>query len=387
VGAVVIITAGFKEIGGAGLALEREVVRIVKQYGMRLVGPNCMGIINMDPAVRLQASFSATEPLSGPIAFSSQSGALGEAILALMRDRGLGLSMFVSLGNKADVSGNDLLQYWEQDPNTRVILMYLESFGNPQRFLEICQRVSKKKPIIAVKSGRTAAGARAAASHTGSLAGADNAVESLFKQAGVIRASSIEELFVYASAFASQPLPMGTRVAIITNSGGPAILATDACIELGLQIPTLSDETQARIRAAVAPEASVTNPVDMIATAAGRNEVAIRAVAGDPPRRPHRDLHLAGNDRRAGRGARHHPWRPGLRETGARVLHGQRAISRSDRPHARRRTGRLHVPRGRGARAGGDGALRPLGAASLGRAPEVRRHGPRRHRSPRAVGA
>jgi acetyl coenzyme A synthetase (ADP forming)-like protein len=282
VGAVVIITAGFKEIGGAGLALEREVVRIVKQYGMRLVGPNCMGIINMDPAVRLQASFSATEPLSGPIAFSSQSGALGEAILALMRDRGLGLSMFVSLGNKADVSGNDLLEYWERDANTRVILMYLESFGNPQRFLEISQRVSKKKPIIAVKSGRTAAGARAAASHTGSLAGADNAVESLFTQAGVIRASSIEELFVYASAFASQPMPMGTRVAIITNSGGPAILATDACIELGLQIPTLSDETQARIRAAVAPEASVTNPVDMIATAAGpQYEVAIRAVAED----------------------------------------------------------------------------------------------------------
>ena len=283
VGAVVIITAGFKEIGEAGLSLEREVVRIVKHHGMRLVGPNCMGVINMDPAVRLQASFSATEPLTGPIAFSSQSGALGEAILALMRDRGLGLSMFVSLGNKADVSGNDLLEYWEQDPNTRVILMYLESFGNPQRFLEIAQRVSKKKPVIAVKSGRTAAGARAAASHTGSLAGADNAVESLFTQAGVIRAAGIEELFIYASAFASQPMPAGTRVAIVTNSGGPAILATDACIELGLQIPTLSDETQARIRAAVAPEASVANPVDMIATAAGpQYEAAMRAAAGDP---------------------------------------------------------------------------------------------------------
>ena len=282
-GAVVIITAGFKETGEAGLALEREVVRVVKHYGMRLVGPNCMGIINMDPAVRLQASFSDNEPVPGSVAFSSQSGALGEAILALLRERGLGLSMFVSLGNKADVSGNDLLEYWEHDPQTRVILMYLESFGNPQRFLEICQRVAKKKPIIAVKSGRTAAGARAAASHTGSLAGADNAVESLFAQSGVIRATSIEELFVFAAAFASQPVPAGPHVAIVTNSGGPAILATDACIELGLQIPTLAADTQRRIRAAVAPEASVTNPVDMIATATGpQYEVAVRAAAEDP---------------------------------------------------------------------------------------------------------
>jgi acetyl coenzyme A synthetase (ADP forming)-like protein len=282
IGAVVIITAGFKETGEAGLALERDVVRLVKQHGMRLVGPNCMGIINMDPAVRLQASFSANEPVPGTVAFSSQSGALGEAILALLRERGLGLSMFVSLGNKADVSGNDLLEYWEDDPQTHVILMYLESFGNPQRFLEICQRVSKKKPIIAVKSGRTAAGARAAASHTGSLAGADNAVESLLAQAGVIRATSIEELFVFASAFASQPIPRDTRVAIVTNSGGPAILATDACIELGLQIPTLSPATQDRIRLAVAPEASVANPVDMIATAAAAQyETTMRAVAGD----------------------------------------------------------------------------------------------------------
>ncbi|MDH4066154.1 MAG: CoA-binding protein, partial [Acidobacteriota bacterium] len=282
VGAVVLITAGFKETGEAGRALERDVVRMARHYGIRLVGPNCMGIINMDPAVRLQASFSANEPLPGPVAFSSQSGALGEAILALMRERGLGLSTFVSLGNKADVSGNDLLEYWEQDPQTRLILMYLESFGNPQRFLEICQRVSKTKPIIAVKSGRTAVGARAAASHTGSLAGADNAVESLFAQSGVIRATSIEELFVFASAFASQPIPRGTRVAIVTNSGGPGILATDACIELGLQIPTLADTTQQQIRAAVAPEASVANPVDMIATATGpQYEVAVRAAAQD----------------------------------------------------------------------------------------------------------
>jgi acetate---CoA ligase (ADP-forming) len=281
--AVVMITAGFKEIGEAGARLEKQVVEIVKRYGMRLVGPNCMGIINMDPMVRLQASFSANEPEAGNVAFSSQSGALGEAILALLRERGLGLSMFVSLGNKADVSGNDLIAYWEHDPNTRVILMYLESFGNPQKFLQLCRRVSKTKPILAVKSGRTAAGARAAASHTGSLAGAENAADSLFTQAGVIRAASIEELFVYATAFASQPVPRGKRVAIVTNSGGPGILATDACIQLGLDIPTLADSTQARMRLVVAPEASVSNPVDMIATAgAPQYEACVRAVAEDP---------------------------------------------------------------------------------------------------------
>jgi acetyltransferase len=283
VGGVVMITAGFKEVGEAGARLEQQVVEIVKRYGMRLVGPNCMGIINMDPLVRLQASFSANEPIAGNVAFSSQSGALGEAILALLRERGLGLSMFVSLGNKADVSGNDLIAYWEHDPNTRVILMYLESFGNPQKFLQLCRRVSKAKPILAVKSGRTAAGARAAASHTGSLAGAENAVDSLFTQAGVIRAATIEELFVYASAFASQPVPQGKRVAIVTNSGGPGILATDACIQLGLEIPTLAESTQATMRAVVAPEASLTNPVDMIATAAGpQYEACVRAVAQDP---------------------------------------------------------------------------------------------------------
>lgn len=280
---IVMITAGFKEVGDAGLELEQQVVDRVKRYGMRLIGPNCMGIINMNPAVRLQASFSANHPVPGNVSFSSQSGALGEAILALLLERGLGLSMFVSLGNKADVSGNDLLEYWEHDPQTDVVLMYLESFGNPQKFLEICRRVTRTKPILAVKSGRTAAGARAAASHTGSLAGADIAVESLLSQAGVIRASSVEQLFVYAAAFASQPVPRGHRVAIVTNSGGPGILATDACVQMGLEIPTLSDDTQARMRTAVAAEASVVNPVDMIATATGpQYEACVRAVADDP---------------------------------------------------------------------------------------------------------
>ncbi len=279
---VIVITAGFKEVGESGAHLEHQLFAVARKYGMRVVGPNCMGVINTDPQVRLQATFSSTEPLPGNIAFSSQSGALGEAVLAAMRDLGLGLSMFVSLGNKVDVSGNDMLEYWEHDPRTKVILMYLESFGNPSRFVEIARRVTATKPILAVKSGRTAAGARAAASHTGSLAGADIAVESLLGQCGVIRAGSIKELFVYASAFATQPVPKGDRVAILTNSGGPAILATDACVQLGLRMTTLAPETQDAMRRVLAPEASVANPVDMIASATGQSyEACLRALVRD----------------------------------------------------------------------------------------------------------
>ena len=279
---VIVITAGFKEVGETGARLEHELFAVAKKYGMRVVGPNCMGVINTDPLVRLQATFSATEPLPGNIAFSSQSGALGEAVLASMRDLGLGLSMFVSLGNKVDVSGNDMLEYWEHDPRTKVILMYVESFGNPSRFVEIARRVTATKPILAVKSGRTAAGARAAASHTGSLAGADIAVESLLAQCGVIRAGSIKELFVYAAAFATQPVPRGDRVAILTNSGGPGILATDACVQLGMRMTTLAPQTQEAMRRVLAAEASVANPVDMIASATGSTyEVCLRALVRD----------------------------------------------------------------------------------------------------------
>lgn len=280
--ALIVITAGFKEVGEGGARLETELVEVARRYGMRVVGPNCMGVINTDPAVNLQATFSATRPLAGNIAFSSQSGALGEAVLALTRDLGLGLSSFVSLGNKADVSGNDLIEYWEHDPRTKVILMYLESFGNPARFVQIAQRVTRTKPILAVKAGRTEAGARAAASHTGSLAGADIGADSLLAQAGVIRASSIEELFVYASALSTQPIPKGTRVAILTNSGGPGILATDACVQTGLDIATISDGTRAAIRAVLPPEATGVNPIDMIAGAGGTSyEACLRALASD----------------------------------------------------------------------------------------------------------
>ncbi|MCK6571012.1 acetate--CoA ligase family protein [Myxococcota bacterium] len=281
---LVVITAGFKEVGGEGEVLEQKLREITRNAGMRMVGPNCMGLINTDPEFRLQGSFSATMvPLSGPIAFSSQSGALGEAILALMTQLGLGLSMFVSLGNKTDVSGNDLLEYWEHDPRTKVVLMYLESFGNPQRFMNTARRVARKKPILAMKSGRTAAGARAAASHTGSLAGADVAVDSLMAQCGVIRCEAIEQMFMFAAALATQPPPKGDRVAVVTNSGGPGILAVDACVRLGLQVPALSAATQARMRPALPPEASTANPVDMIASARGEHyQACLRAVVDDP---------------------------------------------------------------------------------------------------------
>ena len=256
---------------------------MAREGGIRLVGPNCMGIMNMAPDVRLQASFSASLPPPGNVAFASQSGAVGEAMLALLQERGLGLSMFVSLGNKADVSSNDLLAAWGDDPSTAVILLYMESFGHPQKFLEAAARVTRHTPIIAVKAGRSAAGARAAASHTGALAGSDRAVDALLAQSGVIRAGTIEECFVYASALATQPLPAGPRVAIITNAGGPAILATDTAIASGLQMAALSDATTAALRAALPPEASVANPIDMIASAqAAQYSTVVQAVVADP---------------------------------------------------------------------------------------------------------
>lgn len=280
--ALIVITAGFKEIGGVGAAREAALLRLVRRYRMRMVGPNCMGLVNTAPDVRLNASFALATPEPGPAAFLTQSGALGEVILANAREINLGISRFVSIGNKADVSGNDLLLHWENDPDVRLILMYLESFGNPRRFVEIARRVSRKKPILAVKAGRTAAGARAAFSHTGALGGADLAVDTLFEQCGVIRANSMEELFTLAPAFASQPIPRGDRVAILSNAGGPAILATDACIGSGLRLATLSAPTLRRLRQALPPECSVQNPVDLIASAdAQRYRAALAALTRD----------------------------------------------------------------------------------------------------------
>ncbi|OGQ79874.1 MAG: GNAT family N-acetyltransferase [Deltaproteobacteria bacterium RIFCSPLOWO2_12_FULL_60_19] len=265
--ALVVITAGFAETGAEGKALQQKLVEKVRGYGMRMVGPNCLGLINTDPQVRLNASFSPLFPPTGCVAMSSQSGALGLAILALAGQRGLGLSTFVSVGNKADVSSNDLLQYWEEDPRTRLILLYLESFGNPRRFARIARRVSRSKPIVAIKAGRTGAGTRAAGSHTAALAASDVAVDALFRQTGVIRAETLDEMFDIAAALGSQPLPRGRRVAIVTNAGGPAIMCADACEAGGLSIPQFSDATRSRLASFLPPAASVGNPVDMIASA------------------------------------------------------------------------------------------------------------------------
>jgi acetyl coenzyme A synthetase (ADP forming)-like protein len=265
--ALVVITAGFAEVGAEGRALQRQLVDKVRGYGMRMVGPNCLGLLNTAPEVHLNASFSPIFPPPGRVAMSSQSGALGLAILALARRLNLGLSTFVSVGNKADVSGNDLLQYWEEDEQTDVILLYLESFGNPRRFSRIARRVSRRKPIVAVKSGRTGAGRRAAGSHTAAMAARDVAVDALFRQTGVIRADTLAEMFDLAAALGSQPLPKGRRVGIITNAGGPGILCADTCEADDMHVPELKEATKARLGAFLPPQASLSNPVDMIASA------------------------------------------------------------------------------------------------------------------------
>jgi acetyl coenzyme A synthetase (ADP forming)-like protein len=265
--AIVVITAGFAETNAEGKQFQLELLEKVRGYGMRMIGPNCMGLLNTDPSVRLNASFSPVFPPSGPLAMSSQSGALGLAILALAAQRNLGLSTFVSVGNKADVSGNDLIEYWESDPATRVILLYLESFGNPRRFAQIARRVGRDKPIVAVKAGRSTAGKRAAGSHTAALAASDVAVDALFRQAGVIRAETLDELFDVAVALSSQPLIQGRRIGIVTNAGGPGILCADACAAAGLTVPELSEETRKLMRVFLPAAASISNPVDMVASA------------------------------------------------------------------------------------------------------------------------
>jgi acetate---CoA ligase (ADP-forming) len=280
--ALVVISAGFAEVGSDGRALEAELLAAVRNAGIRMVGPNCMGLLNTDPGVRLNATFSPVYPPSGGVAMSTQSGALGLAILAYARRLNLGISTFVSVGNKADVSSNDLLQYWADDPRTRVILLYLESFGNPRKFSQLARRIARVKPIVAVKAGRSAAGARAASSHTGALASSDVVVDALFEQAGVIRTNTLEELFDVAMLLAHQPVPKGKRVAIVTNAGGPGILAADACESQGLELPSLSDATVAELRAFLPAAASVGNPVDMIASASAESYGrALRAVLRD----------------------------------------------------------------------------------------------------------
>jgi acyl-CoA synthetase (NDP forming) len=279
---LVVISAGFKEVGGAGMARERELVAIVKRYGMRMVGPNCMGVLNGDPAVSMNATFAPVMPPFGRAGFVSQSGALGLNVLDYAKEYGVGIAQFVSVGNKPDVSGNDVLLQWEDDPAIGVILMYVESFGNPRKFLEIASRITKHKPIIVVKSGRSRVGARAAASHTGALAASDAAVDALLAQAGVLRAASIEEMFDLAMAFAGQPLPRSRRTAVLTNSGGPGILAADALEANGLDLVELEPATVAKLKPLFPAEASIRNPLDMIASATADDyRTALDAILGD----------------------------------------------------------------------------------------------------------
>ncbi|MBT8215886.1 MAG: GNAT family N-acetyltransferase [Acidimicrobiia bacterium] len=264
---LVVITAGFSEAGEEGESLEDELLEIVRNADMRMVGPNCMGVLNTDASVQLNGTFAPLYPPAGNVAMSSQSGALGIAILDYAKDLNIGISTFVSVGNKSDVSGNDLLLYWEDDPATDVILLYLESFGNPRRFSRLARRIGRKKPIVAVKSGRTSAGTRAASSHTGALASADTAVEALFRQSGVIRTHDLDELFDITALLANQPVPKGRRVAVLTNAGGPGILLADALESIGLTLPEFSGDLQKRLQVHLSDEATVRNPVDMVASA------------------------------------------------------------------------------------------------------------------------
>jgi acetyltransferase len=280
---IVVISAGFKETGAEGAEREQELVRIVRDYGMRLIGPNCMGVFGTHPKVRLNATFAPMMPIEGDVAFMSQSGAMGVATLHAIGRMNVGFSFFASVGNKADVSGNDLLTYWEGDERTRVIALYLESFGNPRRFTRLAKRISRHKPIIAVKSGRTPAGARAATSHTGALAGGELAVDALLSQVGVLRAESIEDMLDLVAAFSRCPLPRGNRVAVLTNAGGPAIMATDALLAADMSMAKLSQETQEDLKSFLPAAASVLNPIDMIASARAEDyRRALEVLLDDP---------------------------------------------------------------------------------------------------------
>lgn len=264
---LVVISAGFKEVGGEGVELEKQLLEKVKKYGMRMVGPNCVGVINTLDSLTMDASFAAALPIRGDVGFSSQSGALGCGILSILKDLNIGFSQFVSAGNQADINAEDLLEYWENEDSVKQIMLYMESVVDPKAFREKATRITKKKPIIAIKSGRSAAGASAASSHTGSLAGADKAADALLKQSGVIREFDLKTMFETAQAFAKSSLPNGKRVAIVTNAGGLGILTTDALEDNGLDMAKISDATKDYMRSFLPSAASVKNPVDMIASA------------------------------------------------------------------------------------------------------------------------
>jgi acetyl coenzyme A synthetase (ADP forming)-like protein len=263
--ALIVISDGFKEIGPEGAAREEELAEIIHRYGMRVVGPNCMGIINTDDSIKMNATFSPVYPPAGNVAFMSQSGAMGLTILEQANNLNMGVSTFISAGNRIDVESNELLEYWERDSSTEVILLYLESFGSPRRFARIARRISHKKPIVVVKSGNTPAGSRAAASHTGAIATSDVTIEALFHHAGIIRVDTMQELFDVATLLSNQPLPMGRRLAIVTNGGGPGIIAADASARNGLELQRFSQETEKKLKAAALRDININNPLDVTA--------------------------------------------------------------------------------------------------------------------------
>ncbi len=264
VDSVIVITAGFKETGEEGVTLEKELMDRIKKYGMKLVGPNCMGIINTKADVLMNGTFIKGTPVAGGIGFVSQSGALGAAVLKIIEKFDIGFSQFLSIGNKADISENEVIDYWKTNKDVSVITAYLESFSEPREFLKICSEVSKHKPVIAIKAAKTSAGMRAASSHTGALASADTVAQTLFEQSGVIRVDTVEDMFNLAKAFDRSMLPSGNRVGILTNAGGPAILTVDEADKCGLDVVELSENTRSKLREIVLPEASVNNPVDLL---------------------------------------------------------------------------------------------------------------------------
>lgn len=280
---VIVITAGFRELGGDGVELEERLTDLVRGHGMRMLGPNCMGVINAAPTVSMNATFVPIMPPFGHAAFVSQSGALGMSVLDYAHEYGIGISQFVSIGNSPDVSSTDLLEHWGHDESVRVILMYVENFGEPHRFLASASRITKHKPIIVVKSGRSRAGARAASSHTGALSDSDTAVDAMLTQAGVLRANSIEDLFDMAMGFGVKWRPRSRRTAVLTNAGGPGILAADALETQGLELVDLSPQTVEALRPLFPPEASIRNPLDMIASATPAGyKAALTAFLADP---------------------------------------------------------------------------------------------------------
>jgi len=262
--AAILITAGFAETGTSGISLEQELREKVRQHGIRLIGPNCFGLMNLDPAVRLNATYTPIFPHAGRVAIASESGGLGLAVVTAANRLNLGLSSFVSVGNHADVTVNDLLEYWEQDQATDVILLYLETVVDPQRLRQIAERVGKTKPIVVLKAGRTEAGQSAAGSHTAALATNDTAVDALFTQCGVIRATTLEEFLALATGLSAQRIPAGLRVGILTNSGGPGVLCADSCAAEGLSVPELSGLTKSTLASFLPPTAALRNPVDVI---------------------------------------------------------------------------------------------------------------------------